>query len=130
MTLLRRIPVYAVGLSLTVSVIAVAHAYNWSDLTTLLVGVGAGVFYVGAILVPWLVREQLTSRPRRSVVVKAPAAKAAAIVGDHAVVSLRITVYSDGEHVEISPEDLDFLSVPQTHGPAVISSSSEPQLVG
>jgi hypothetical protein len=62
MALLRRIPIYATGLGLTVALVAVADSRDWSGLRTLLVAFAVAAFYVVTILVPWLIREQL-ARP-------------------------------------------------------------------
>src|SRR4051812_25180545 len=55
---IRRLPIYAVGLGLTVAVIAVANARDWSGPTLFLVGLGVAVFYTLTILAPWLIWEQ------------------------------------------------------------------------
>ncbi len=59
MKLIRRVPIYAVGVGLGVALVAVADARNWSGELTLLAALGVGVFYVVMILVPWLIREQV-----------------------------------------------------------------------
>ncbi|HCG02340.1 MAG TPA: hypothetical protein DEV93_17585 [Chloroflexi bacterium] len=61
MALIKRLPVYSVGLALTVALVAVADARGWSGVRTFAVAVGVTAFYVVTILVPWLLREQLAS---------------------------------------------------------------------
>src|SRR5207237_152569 len=57
--LLKRLPIYAAGAGFTAAVVAVADARHWSGAVTVLVAVGVAVFYVGTIVVPWLMREQI-----------------------------------------------------------------------
>jgi hypothetical protein len=61
-TRLRRIPIYGTGLGLTIALVLVADALNWSGLQTLVVVIGAAIFYVVTVLVPWLIREQIGPR--------------------------------------------------------------------
>jgi len=55
MGLVRRLPVYATGIGFTLGIIAIADARRWSGLVIVFTAFGVGVFYVVAILVPWLV---------------------------------------------------------------------------
>src|SRR5437763_17118027 len=64
MVVIRRLPIYAVGLGLTVAVVAVADAGDWSGLTLFLVGLGVATFYTVTILAPWLIWEQDEKRRR------------------------------------------------------------------
>lgn len=70
MKLIRRAPVYATGLGLALAVVSVADARDWGWILTASVGLGVALFYVVAILVPYLIREELgqtlLGAPRRA----------------------------------------------------------------
>lgn len=66
MKLIQRLPVFATGLGLACAVVLVADARHWSGLLTALVAASVGVFFVVAILVPVLIREQLPPKTQAS----------------------------------------------------------------
>lgn len=121
MRFVQRLPVYATGLGLTVAVAAVAGAREWSGWLTLVVALGVAAFYVVAILVPWLIREQAlpvsSTRPANGVTQN----------GNGRAVLVRVE--TNDASVVLAPLDDHggLLRVPATRGPVAIRPS-EPRV--
>lgn len=116
MTIIRRLPVYAAGLGFAAALLAVAEARDWSGWELLGASVAVGTFYVLTILVPWLIREQVTAyRPET----KPPTngGRFAIAVGSHGVLAV---LDDDNGWIQVSRTD-DPLSVVKPSPPHAVT---------
>jgi uncharacterized membrane protein len=129
--LLRRIPVYAVGVGFTFAIVAVADARHWSGLMITLVSLAVAVFYVATILVPYLIRIQFAAQAPVEVVTTSNSN------GDWrlSLVNLAagpktVEVYT----IRVSGQHADELEldehIPATHGPTTVQHSEPHVAVG
>src|SRR5207248_493269 len=118
MIFLKRLPIYASGVGLTVALVVVADSRDWSGWDTLGAALAVGAFYVVAILVPLVLREQVSTTAAAAAADHAPRANGN---GNH--FSLRLSV---DEHnltvLVVSEPDRRALRAP-TRGPVAVAHS-------